>query len=66
MDAVKIKRPLRIGGMDFAKGDPVPVSLIGAPAAEDWCNRGIAEPAGPIVAKRAEAAVAEKQEQANG
>lgn len=61
MDAVKLKRPLTIGGIPFKAGDAVPASLIGVPAAEDWCKRGIAEPAGPIVAKRAEAVVAERQ-----
>jgi hypothetical protein len=61
MDAVKLKRPLTIGGIKFGKGDPVPVSLIGVPAAEDWVKRGIAEEAGPVVAKRAEATVAERQ-----
>lgn len=64
MDAVRLKRPLNIGGRPFAKGEVVPASLIGVPAAEDWVKRGIAEEAGPRVAAKAEAELA--KEQANG
>lgn len=53
LQAVRLKRPLRIGGTDYAKGDVVTTSLIGLPAAEDWVKRGIAEEAGERAAKEA-------------
>lgn len=54
LQAVRLKRPLNIGGTDYAKGDTVLVSLIGVPLAETWIERGIAEAAGERAAKKAE------------